>query len=101
MKTRPTLLNTIRIPPDVLFQDVGGEAVLLDLAGGSYFGLDDVGTRIWQLFVEHGSLQLVQQIMLEEYAVEPTRLEDDLLELVGGLADAGLVILGAADAAAP
>ncbi len=73
MKIRPTLLDTIKIPPEVLFQDVAGEAVLLDLSGGSYFGLDNVGTRIWQLFVEHGSLQLVHQIMLDEYAVDPTR----------------------------
>ena len=42
----------IEISEDVLFQEVGGETVLLDLASEQYFGLDAVGTRIWQLLGE-------------------------------------------------
>ncbi len=87
---KPTLTDSVSPSPDVLFQEVGGEAVLLDLASESYFGLDDVGTRIWQLLQDSGELRGVYQQMLEEYDVEPERLEADLLEHVGALAAAGL-----------
>ena len=53
---QPRLADQITVSPEVLFQEVGGEAVLLDLASESYFGLDDVGMRIWQLLQEQGSL---------------------------------------------
>ncbi len=42
-----TLESILRHSGEVLQQEVGGEAVLLDLASESYFGLDPVGTRIW------------------------------------------------------
>jgi len=98
---KPALTDNVTISHEVLFQEVGGEAVLLDLASESYFGLDDVGTRIWQLLQEHSSLRRVLEIMLHEYEVEPARLEEDLLKHVGELADAGLVIYGERYAAAP
>ena len=42
----------ITISPEVMSQEVSGETVLLDLQSESYFGLDEVGTRIWQLLQE-------------------------------------------------
>jgi len=79
------------LSPEVMFQELGGEMVLLDLASESYFGLDEVGARIWGLLKEHGELQTVFEAMLEEYDVEPEKLEKDLLDLVGRLLEAGLV----------
>ncbi len=97
----PTLADHVTISHEVLFQELDGEAVLLDLASESYFGLDDVGTRIWQLLQEHGSLRKVFDTMLDEYDVEPERLEQDLLKHIGELADAGLVVYGERLATAP
>ncbi len=98
---QPTLADRVSVSPEVLFQEVGDEAVLLDLKSESYFGLDDVGMRIWQLLQEQGSLRAVFDRMLAEYDVEPARLEADLLSHVGELADAGLVTVGEAHAPAP
>jgi len=87
-----------KVRADVMFQEVSGELVLLDLNSESYFGLDAVGTRIWQLIAEDGNLQRVFECMLTEYAVEPEKLEQDLTELVTGLRDNGLIeIVGLED----
>ena len=101
LEMKPTIEATAVISPEVLFQEIGGEAVLLDLASERYFGLDDVGTRIWQLLQDQGSLRVVYDRMLDEYDVEPTRLEEDLLKHVGELAEAGLLIVREGDAPAP
>jgi len=87
----PTLSQRVIPLEDVLFQDVGGEAVLLDLGSENYFGLDPVGTRVWQMLVEDPSLQKVYDALISEFEVEEDRLQSDLVELVGKLADAGLV----------
>jgi len=79
------------ISEEALSQEVNGETVILDLNSESYFGLDEVGTRIWQLLQEHGELRKVFDVMLEEFDVDADRLEKDLNELVGELEEAGLV----------
>lgn len=88
------LQQKISTNPEVVFQEIEGESVLLHLTGARYFGLDDVGTRIWQLIEEQGDLGAVFEQMSREYAVDPKRLEADLEKLVGVLADKGLVVLG-------
>jgi hypothetical protein len=72
---------------------VGDETVILDLASGTYYGLDPVGARMWQLLVEGKSLGEACDLLLEEYDVARERLEADLLELAGKLANIGLVDL--------
>lgn len=81
----------IRLSQDAIAQEVSGETVILDLASESYFGLDEVGTRVWQLLRDHTSLRLVFDVMREEFAVEDSVLEGDLAALVESLVDAGLV----------
>jgi hypothetical protein len=77
-----TLDTEINIAPDVYFQNIGGEAVLLDLKSGKYFGLDEIGSHMWQLLNEYKNLRKVYTTLTDEYEVEPARLETDLLNLV-------------------
>jgi len=85
------LTQSIKVLPDVLSQEVSGETVLLDLNSENYFGLNDVGTRIWQLIQEDGDLQKVYDTMLDEYDVDKKQLGKDMEELVARLVDAGLI----------
>ena len=81
----------IRISDDVVFRDLAGEAVILNLATGTYFGLDSVGTRFWHLMAEHGSTEKVIVGLLAEYEVEEERLRQDLDNLIRQLIDKKLV----------
>jgi hypothetical protein len=90
----PTLASRIRVSDDVLFQELQDESVLLDLKSGTYFGLDAVGTRMWQLIVEHKRLDAVAQAIAAEYEVSEARCTEDLLSLVTRLGDQGLVTIG-------
>lgn len=83
----------ISISDQALSQEVNGETVILDLNSESYFGLDEVGTRIWQLLQDNGDFQQTFDIMLEEFDVDAERLHQDLIDLVGKLEQAGLVTL--------
>lgn len=93
--------QTFQIPEEVLFQEVSGETVLLDLASESYFGLDSVGTRIWAMLKEDKSVGQVLDALLEEYEVDRGTLEADLEELLDNLLTAGLIQAQAPDRAAP
>ena len=87
------LSSTFTISTEVLSQEVSGETVLLDLQSESYFGLDAVGTRIWQLLQENNRLQQVFDTMLEEYDVDEKELEKDLNELLDKLLEEKLITI--------
>jgi hypothetical protein len=65
--------------------------VLLDLESGVYFGLDEVGTRVWTLLLERGTPAAVCDALREEFEVDPGVLAGDVLRLVGELQQNGLV----------
>ena len=75
----------------VFAQEVDGEMVLLDMESENYFGLDEIGTAIWQAMQEKETLKEVFDVLLEQYEVEPEMLEKDLSDFVGKLVESGLV----------
>ena len=75
----------------VFAQEVDGEMVLLDMESENYFGLDEVGTAIWQAMQEKETLKEVFETLLEQYEVEPEMLEKDLSDFVEKLLESGLV----------
>jgi hypothetical protein len=79
----------------VVFADVDGETVLLDPRSGSYFALDEVGSRIWSLMGRGAILGDVCHALVAEYDVSERTLEGDVVRLVGELAAAGLVLVEA------
>jgi hypothetical protein len=79
----PISLNQqISAKPTVIAQDLAGESVLLDLQTEQYFGLDDVGTRIWQTLTAKDSIQSAIAALREEYDVEPEQLRQDVENLI-------------------
>jgi hypothetical protein len=91
MPVEISLNSRVRIQDDVLFQELQGETVLLNLKTGVYLGLNQIGTRIWQLLQEDGALSRVLEVMLQEYDVTQEKLAKDLLDLVGQMEKQGLL----------
>lgn len=85
--TRTKLL----IAEGVLCSPVANEAVLLELASGRYFGLNEVGARVWALIQDGTDLDTVAARLVEEFEVDADTVRRDLERLVGELVDAGLV----------
>jgi hypothetical protein len=88
-----SLDNRVTIHQDAVFRELDGEAVILQLEAGMYYGLDPVGTRLWQLIEAHGQLRPVLDAALQEFDVASDVLERDLIELVSGLAAKHLVVV--------
>ena len=71
--------------------DLGGEAAILNLKNGVYYGLDSVAARVWNLIQQPRTFRELRDILIEEYDVERPRLESDLQNLLNQLADEQLV----------
>ena len=71
--------------------DLAGEAVLLNLKSGVYFGLNVSGARAWNLIQKKTTIACILEAYLEEYDVDPARGERDLYALIEDLRSAGFV----------
>jgi hypothetical protein len=87
-----SLKSSLKISDDVVFRDLDGEAVILNLASGVYFGLDETGTRMWRLIEQHGDLRAVLAALCDEYEALPETIERDLVRLASELSEKGLLV---------
>jgi hypothetical protein len=84
-------------PAHVLVRFLDRESVLLNLETEQYFGLDETGTRMWQLVTASPSIDTAYQELLAEFDVEPELLRSNLTELLGQLVENGLLQVLPAD----
>ena len=66
------------VSKDVLFQELDGEAVLLSLETGQYYGLNTVASKAWSLFQEHTNLDRVLSELMTAFDVPEETLIADL-----------------------
>lgn len=86
-------------PSCVMVRVLDRESVLLNLETEQYFGLDEIGTRMWQLLTSSPNIEAAYQELLNEFDVEPETLRANLDELLGRLIESGLLHLHPADVA--
>ena len=86
-----TMGKKIIFSETVFAQEVDGETVLLDMDSENYFGLDEVGTVIWQAMQENTNLKDVLAVLVEQYDEKEDILEKDLLAFTASLEESGLV----------
>jgi hypothetical protein len=84
-------------PAHVLVRYLDKESVLLNLETEQYFGLDETGTRMWQLITASPCIDSAYQELLAEFDVEPELLRANLTDLLSRLVDSGLLQVLPAD----
>jgi coenzyme PQQ synthesis protein D (PqqD) len=77
--------DRVVIPKHILARQLNDETVILDLDSGTYFGLDEVGTRVWQLLGQGLTLAEICGVLIAEFEVPRETLERDLVALTDNL----------------
>ncbi len=73
------------VNPSVVRADLEGQAILLNVETGTYFGLDEVGDAIWK-GVEQGASEVeISGLLAQEYNIDPVQLRSDVTDFLGQL----------------
>jgi hypothetical protein len=81
----------VEIGDSVIYQKLNDESVILNLTTQDYYGLDDVGTSMWNLLVEKGDLESVVTELSLVYDIDQRTLRGDLHDLVEQLIGSNLL----------
>ncbi len=71
--------------------EIDGELVALDLERGSCFGMDHVGTAIWELADEPVTVGAIADALTQSHDVERVQCLSDILPFVEDLVGEGLL----------
>lgn len=74
-------MSQFEIPQDVVSRELEGEQVLLDMASGAYFGLNEAGSLIWKLLLESKSKAEITTEIVSSYEVTPEEATKDIEQL--------------------
>ncbi len=86
-----SLADRVTVPAHVLVRFLDKESVLLNIETERYFGLDETGTRMWQLVTAAPSVDAAYLQLLDEYDVEAELLRSNLTDLLSRLVENGLL----------
>jgi hypothetical protein len=81
----------VSLPKQVLVRTFEKESVLLNLDSECYHGLDDVGTRMWEVLTTSENIQAAFDKLLAEYEVDAVRLRQDLDDFISQMVQRGLL----------
>lgn len=85
--------KAVSVPANVLINEIAGESVLLNLDGGRYFGLDDVGTDMWKALTSSRTIAEAYDRLLAQFDVDTATLKKDLETLINRLIENRLITL--------
>jgi hypothetical protein len=77
---------------NVLLQDLNGEAVLLNLENGVYYGMDENSFYMYKTLISSPTVQVAYETLLQEYQTTPGQLKTDLDQFLAHLLENGLVV---------
>jgi len=89
------LPKKIKISENVLFQEIDNEYVLLNMKTELYFGLNDIGARVWQIISQEGTTDTLIEKIMAEYEVSADALKADISELLNELSKEQLISIEA------
>lgn len=75
---------------DMLSAEIGGEAIMMSIENGAYFGLNPVATRIWDLIEQPKSVAALIQTITDEYEVSSEQATDDVQVFVADMIERGI-----------
>ena len=84
--------TTLKRNPELLAVDMGGETVMMDMESGNYFGINAVGSHIWDALEDGNKVADIIETVNNHFEVqEDDAIADDILAFLGDMVEQKLV----------
>ncbi|MGH7721170.1 MAG: PqqD family peptide modification chaperone [Gemmatimonadaceae bacterium] len=86
-----SITSTVVVSPEQMSCELDGERAILGLVSGTYYGLNTVGSRVWELLGEPVPVYRIRDVVVEEYDVDRERCEREVVQLLEAMVSEGLI----------
>lgn len=91
MEAPLTLQSVVVASSEQVSCPLGEESAILSMKSSIYYGLDPVGTTVWNLLRQPRCIGEIRDTLIDEYDVEASRCEHDLFTLLSKMREEGLI----------
>lgn len=70
---------------DIVFNKLDDEIVMMSIKNAEYYGLDNIGSRIWEIIEKPTSLKQLLELLLNEFDVNEEKCKSDVIEFLVAL----------------
>ena len=88
--TTETVISQIE---EVVAGDIDGETVMMSVENGKYYGLDDIGSRIWELIKKPIKVSDLIDTLIERFDVDRKTCEKDVLKFLNELNEDKILVV--------
>ena len=82
----------VEVCKDLVCQELDGEMVILNMHSGLYYGIDEVGSRIWQMLEEKIPPAAMIDRLLNEYEIEVGECSRQVMDFLTELEKNNLIL---------
>lgn len=86
-----TIKNIVAQATDLVMSEVDDEIMLMSVDSGKYYGMDEIGSRIWQLIRQPIAISSLCDLLAEEFEVDDLTCQRDVLTFLNELSGEGLI----------
>lgn len=86
-----SLESIVQRSKDLVYSDLNGEAIILGLKSGKYYGLDETGAFIWEIIQKPARVREIRDLVFERYGVQQDSVETDIIDFIKDLEKEDLV----------
>lgn len=90
MMNRDTIISKTE---EVVLAELDGKVVMMSIANGQYYGLDEVGSIIWEMMSEPVQVKNIVARLMQEYDVTQEECEKDIMVFLEKLYEKKLIVL--------
>ena len=88
--TRESVISQVE---EIVASDIDGETVMMSIESGKYYGLDDIGSRIWEFIEKPIKVSDLIDTLLERFDVDRETCEKDVLKFLNELNEDKILIV--------
>lgn len=79
--------------PEIMHNDIDGEAVMMSIEQNSFYGIDEIGTQIWNFLENPTTPEKIITEMMQHYNVEREKCESDLMNFLNEILNNKLILI--------
>ena len=90
-ENKVSLDSGVVMKDDLPTVDLDGEVGMMHVENGKYYGMDPVGSRVWELIEKPRTVREVVSLLLKEYDVDENTCQEHVLDFINDLIKEDLI----------
>jgi len=88
-----TMNSVIKRSPEIVHSDMDDETVMMSIEQGEYYGIDAIGSDIWNMLEEEKSIKDICSSLCQRYDVDESVCQQDVMRFLENMYERKIIVM--------